>query len=73
VADLLNGLQTPELGNFEGDPNTDTVFEMSQKVKHNAELLDPLIGTIREIDTNMDSLESKGFTVGFVYGGAFRR
>lgn len=71
MATLLNGLQTPELGEFEGDPNTDSLFEVTQKFKENSEILDKAVGTVNELDTNMDSLEAKGLVVGFVYGGSF--
>jgi hypothetical protein len=71
VATLLNGLETPELGLFPQDPAVDSVFELARKVRDNTLVLDPIVGEVDSLTSNVQSLEDKGLVVGFVYGGSF--
>jgi hypothetical protein len=71
MAQLPNELQTVFTGDFEEDPEADTLAEFGRKFNENTELLDEGLGTIRELDQNMDALEAKGLTAGFLYGGTY--
>lgn len=71
MAQLPNSLETAELGSFEEDPSADTLLEFAQKFNTNTELLDPVVGTVTELDQNMDGVEAKGLLSGSLYGGSY--
>lgn len=71
MTQLPNELQTLFAGEFEEDPSADTLEDLATKFNQNMELLDVALGTVRELDENMDSVEAKGLTVGVLYGGVY--
>ena len=67
----LQHLQAVELGEFEEDPAADDLTTFAEKFNDNMEVVDPALTKVGELDQQMNFLELKGLTTGFVFGGSY--
>lgn len=65
----VEGLKLAVLGEFDDDPNSDTLYDFADKFNFNMATLNQTVNYARSAYENMQQLAASGLLTGVTYGG----
>ena len=72
MAELLtNGLQTVVIGNFDNDPDQDTVCTLAEVYNEAVTALDPILPQVADLLIKMEQVEATGLLDGYLDAGEY--